>query len=274
MKIWAAWLQGREAAPPNVRAILSLWERLHPAHDLHVVTQVEADAILQRLAIRQDKISPQVTTNLVRLALLQEHGGTWVDATLLPTKRLDDWLGPLREPAGVFAFSSSGDPNLVLQNWFISADVGNPLIRRLLEVYSDYFQVQRRFPTWKRAVRHGAVLDLMRFKRKVAERDTLWFADPDGGRGSAFYPYAAFNYNLAWLLTTDPDVKANWERVPHRTAMLPHLIGRLAGDADMTDEAFLRHATGLLDVSPVHKLNYRDGRFKRLIAIAADRLGV
>ncbi len=274
MKIWAAWFQGRSVAPESVKRILHLWEAFNPDHELHVIEQSEADAILQKLGIRQDRISPQITSDLVRLWLLNEHGGTWVDATVLPSAPLDTWLPALREPAGLFAFASTGDPNHLLQTWFISASPGNVLIEMFLMEFSRYFGRRRLFPTWKRALRHGALKDYHRFRQKIAERDTLWFVDPEGGFDNAFYPYAVINYTLASLLNRDPALAAIWQKVPHRSAAVPQLIGSLAGDPETPDATFLRHAAEISGLCPVHKLNYRDRRFSALADIVMERNGL
>lgn len=268
MTIWTAWFQGRDAAPASVRAIFDLWERMNPDREVRVLTQADADAILARHGIRQPNLAPQITADLVRLILLAEEGGTWVDATLLPTRPLSDWLGDLQAPAGLFSFASSGDPNLVFQCWFISAEAGNPLIVRLAEDLADYFRTRRRYPNWKRALGHGAIPQFVEYRKRMAARDTLWFVDPEGGRANPFYPYAVINYSLARILDTEPEMRAIWDRVPFRTAFAPCAIHQLAEDRNNSDAMFLRHAADLLPLAPVHKLNHRDPRFADLVAIA------
>lgn len=265
MIIYSAWLQGRQQAPKSVQKIFAIWERLNPEHSFHVVEQEEANAILAELEVKQARITPQVTTNLVRKALLVRTGGVWVDATLLPTRPLSDWLKDDLTAAGFFAFRSTGDKDLVLQNWFLYSAPRNLLMSGWLDMYADYFRSRRIFPTWKRALYHARVLEYFKYLTAVKNRDSVWFADPAGGRSCEFYPYAISNYNFSYLIASHPDLAAIWDRVPFRTAWLPSSIGNLAADVETLDHNFLQSAIETLEISPVHKLNSRDPRFERLI---------
>ncbi|MBI1173632.1 hypothetical protein GC209_19775 [bacterium] len=265
MIIYSAWLQGRKNAPRTVQKIFDLWEQLNPEHSLHIVEQEEADAILAELRVRQTRITPQVTTDLVRMALLVKTGGVWVDATLLPTRPLSDWLTVDLTAAGFFAFRSTGDKNLQLQNWFLYSAADNHLMSGWLDIYADYFRSRRIFPTWKRAIYHLRILDYVMYMLALKRRDTIWFADPVCGRSCLFYPYAVVNYNFSYLIFKKPELAEIWDNVPFRTAWLPSSIGYMAKDPETTDQAFLLSATEALATSPVHKLNSRDPRFERLI---------
>jgi Capsular polysaccharide synthesis protein len=269
LKLWAAWLQGRQNAPLFVRQNLDLWERLNPEHSLTVLEQKDTDAILADLGVLQPRITPQVTTDLARSYLLAKHGGAWVDSTLLPTVPISTWLTPDLRAEGFFAFRSLGDPNLVLQNWFLFAEAGNPVIVAWLEIFADYFRSLRRFPTLKRALWHGAIGDYMRYRKAERARDTLWHVDPARGRDCVFYPYAVHNYNFAYLLRTRPDLLAIWDRVPRRIAQLPEQIGQVRRDPETTEQDFLAALPELLSVSPVHKLNHHDRMFEKVVAHVA-----
>ncbi len=272
MKLWSAWLQGRQNAPRFVRENLDLWERLNPEHTLTVLEQKDTDAILAELGVSQPRITPQVTTDLARSFVLARNGGAWVDSTLLPTVPISSWLTPDLRAQGFFAFRSLGDPNLVLQNWFLYADPGNPVIVAWLETFADYFRTLRRFPTLKRAIWHGAIGDYARYRKAERARDTLWHVDPDRGRGCVFYPYAVHNYTFAHLLRTRHDLRAIWEMVPHKVAQLPEQIGQVRRDPETTEQDFLAALPELLEVSPVHKLNHHDRMFEKVVAIVAKSL--
>lgn len=269
--IWAAWLQGRENAPVHVQRIFQLWEELNPDHNLKIIDSEGAERILQRFNIKQTRITPQVTTDIVRSVLLKEQGGVWVDATLLPTLPLNAWLPPLMKPTGFFAFRSSGDPNLVLQNWFLAAEPYNPLMSKWCDLFVDYFQQTRYWPSWKRAAYHVKPIDFVKFKHHLSKRNTLWFADPNQGRECSFYPYAIHNYNLAYLLKNNPKLQELWDQVPLKWANLPQLIGREASDKETPTESFVRATQDLIPLSPVHKLNHRDSRFNQIINIVREQ---
>ncbi|PLL13212.1 hypothetical protein C0V75_07335 [Tabrizicola sp. TH137] len=274
MKIWTLWLQGRKAAPEFVQKVFLLWEALNPGCKVTVLEKADADRILGTIGLRKDHLSPQVQANFVRTWLLANEGGVWVDSTLLPTRSLESWLPDLLDPAGFFAFSSSGDPNLVLQNWFLAARPENTLIQAWLANYADYFQSERRWPSWKRALYHGRPVDFIRHRLAVRRRDMTWFVDPARGRNCLFYPYAAHNYCLAQVLASRTDVRAIWNRVPFRTADLPLALGRSSQDPETPEDTFFKTVPEYLPLSPVHKLNHRDGRFSRIASMVAEINGI
>jgi hypothetical protein len=270
MNIWSAWLQGRNNAPEHVQKIFSLWEKLNPNYTLNVIEADEADEIINNLGIKQAKISPQVKTNLVRTYLLKVHGGVWVDSTLLPTKPLESWLFPDLFNEGFFAFRSSGAPELVLQNWFLCSEMNNPIIDGWLTTYVDYFQSPRYYPTWKRAIYHRKIIDFIKHKMALIRSDYLYFVEPDRGRKCSFYPYAAHNYNLKYLLNNRSDLAEIWQKVPTRYSTLPSMIGQWSKDTETPTDNFIELALEALPLSPVHKLNHQDKRFNRLIDKATE----
>lgn len=265
MEIWSAWLQGRSNAPKQVQKIFSLWEELNPEHKLNIIELKEAEAIIDKLGIRQKIMTPQVKTNFVRTYLLAEHGGVWVDSTLLPTKPLNYWLKNELTNQGFFAFRSSGAPELVLQNWFLFSEKNNPIINAWLDYYIDYFTNPRYYPTWKRAIYHLKLLDYFKYKKAIKNKDYSFFVDPARGRNCAIYPYAVHNYNFKYLLDTNNEILAKWDKVPKLYNTLPSMIGYWAADPETPEKAFLELAIQALHISPVHKLNHRDSRFIKLI---------
>ena len=65
-------------------------------------------------------------SDLLRILLLNEYGGIWVDATLFCNRPLDQWLPDLMSE-GFFAFAEPGGGRL-LSSWFLSAEPGNRLV--------------------------------------------------------------------------------------------------------------------------------------------------
>lgn len=211
--IWTAWFQGRNEAPRHIRRIFDLWEELNPDWRLAVIEEQAASAILRFLGIPQD-YAPQMKADIIRLFLLREFGGVWADATLLPVMPLSEWVCEKLAPAGFFAFRSTGDPNLVLQFWFLAANPGNSLVGKWADLQFDYCRTQRRWPSMKRALYHRALIDYLAHRRRTKSRDTLWFVTPGQGRDNKFHPYSVVNYNLAFLLQADAAAAEVWSNVP------------------------------------------------------------
>lgn len=265
MKIWSVWLQGRNKAPKQVQKIFELWEQLNPGSEFKVLENDEVNSILGQLGANVSRMTPQVKANITRTYLLATYGGAWVDATLLPTRSLENWLTPELRREGFFAFRSTGRPELVLQNWFIYAEAENALINSWLSLYCDYFLVERFPQNSKRIFLTRHLFDYFRFKNAKNRQDFMYFIDSERGRSCRMYPYALHNYTLAYLLMTNKSLAELWGKVPVKFHIQPSLVGYSAADAETPDDTFLRLALDILPSSPVHKLNHRDERFENLI---------
>ena len=148
--IWTCWFQGREAAPPLVKACLDSWERLNPEWDFRCLDATSIERYIELgdyIDLGRQSITAASLSDIVRILLLHEFGGVWVDATLFCNRPLDAWLPDLMDE-GFFAFAVPV-PGRPLSSWFLSAAPGHPLIsawcRRTLDYWSaraasgDYF---------------------------------------------------------------------------------------------------------------------------------------
>lgn len=136
-KIWLFWAQGLDAAPKTVQLCVDSWKRHHPGWDLTIVTDATLADHLDRRRYPAT-ISLNHLANMLRVHLLRDHGGVWVDATSFCTRPLDHWLPPLME-AGFFAYSRP-TPGRIMANWFISSEPSGVLITRLVEAVERYWR--------------------------------------------------------------------------------------------------------------------------------------
>ncbi len=140
--IWTCWLQGREAAPSLVTKCLTSWERSNPTWEFRCLDATSIERyipIREHVDLDRQSISAASLSDIVRIHLLHEFGGVWVDATLFCNRPLDDWL-PKVMKEGFFAFAAPG-PDRPLSSWFLSARSGNSLLshwhRRTIEYWTD-----------------------------------------------------------------------------------------------------------------------------------------
>jgi hypothetical protein len=140
--IWTCWFQGREAAPPLVEKCLRSWERNNPNWEFRCLdaTSIEGYVCLkQYIDLNRQAVTAASLSDILRIALLHEFGGVWVDATLFCNRPLDEWLPGVSE-AGFFAFAAPA-PDRPLASWFLSGRSNNYLVsrwyRRTLEYWAD-----------------------------------------------------------------------------------------------------------------------------------------
>jgi hypothetical protein len=127
--IWCCWFQGWENAPSLVKKCFSSWQRKNPGWDFRCL---DATTIEQYVPIRQyidldrQRITAASLSDIVRILLLHDFGGVWVDATLFCNQPLDEWLpGVMGE--GFFGFRAL-EPVRPVASWFLSAERGSYFI--------------------------------------------------------------------------------------------------------------------------------------------------
>lgn len=98
--IWLCWWQGAEAAPEIVKACVSSVYAHAGSRQVILVTE---ETYRQYTAIpewavekfRRGVISPTHFSDILRLSLLAEHGGIWLDAPVYCCGRPEQWDAPL-----------------------------------------------------------------------------------------------------------------------------------------------------------------------------------
>ena|SRR5271167_107809 len=105
---WTCWFQGRNHAPELVQKCLRSWEDQNPGWDVRCLDASSAlhyaPALVNFDLTKRDVAAASLSDDL-RISVLHEFGGVWVDATLLCNRPLDEWL-PGAFGEGFFAFDT------------------------------------------------------------------------------------------------------------------------------------------------------------------------
>jgi Capsular polysaccharide synthesis protein len=139
--LWSYWKQGESAAPDLVKSCIASWRDLNPGWDVRVLDDGSVSRFTAMTGV-PESISVQGYSDVLRVRLLDEHGGVWVDATTLCATPLDHWLPPLMQ-SGFFAFSRPGQDRVVA-SWFIASERGGTLIRAWRRSTDAYWSNVRR----------------------------------------------------------------------------------------------------------------------------------
>ena len=201
--IWSCWLQGRENAHDLVKRCLASWEAKNPGWefrclDAHSVARyVSVDRYFD-LSVQQ--LTAASLSDIVRILLLHEYGGVWVDATLYCNQALDEWL-PAAVSNGFFAFRNRG-PDRLLSSWFLACLPGNLLLGKWAAKSLGY---------WKGRARSTDCFWLHHQFGELCSLDSearhSWEAVPkisaDGPHsvqmsGEMFAPFAGFKGSIDW----------------------------------------------------------------------------
>ena len=127
--IWTCWFQGLDDAPALVRACIASWRDRNPGWDLRCL---DADTVgryvdlADHVDLDRQQITAASLSDILRVLLLHQYGGIWVDATTYCNTPLDEWIGPAVQ-TGFFAFARPGGDR-ELASWFLAARPGNRLL--------------------------------------------------------------------------------------------------------------------------------------------------
>ena len=144
-KVWTCWLQGFSHAPHMVQVCQESMRRLLTDRD---IIQVDADNYRQYATLpdlitkryERGQMPQALFSDLLRLQLLINHGGTWMDASMLCTgyeaqRKLFD--------CDLFMFQHfrKNDRQFeIASNWFITACTNNRLLLVLRDVLTEYWR--------------------------------------------------------------------------------------------------------------------------------------
>lgn len=142
-KVWVCWLQGMEKAPELVQACYESLKKNLKNKEIIVLTSENLkdyvtfpDFIMEKW--KKGIISNTHFSDLLRMELLIEHGGTWIDSTVFCTGEFPDYV----EQADFFAFRNDYRRSLDsrISSWFISSKADYPLLKYVRDMIFAYWQ--------------------------------------------------------------------------------------------------------------------------------------
>ncbi len=139
--IWTLWLQGRSLAPPVIQHCIASWEQRNPTWEVRVLDAATVGRYVDvgdAVDLEHQAVTAASLSDIVRILLLREYGGVWVDASLLCLRPLDDWLEPCTAE-GFFAFSDPG-PDRPVASWFLAAVEDDPLCVAWTDATADFWR--------------------------------------------------------------------------------------------------------------------------------------
>lgn len=231
--IYSAWLQGAAQAPAIVQLCFTRWARLNPECRFQALDISDAKALLARENL--PPLPAQALSDIMRVKMLLDQGGVWVDASLFPVVPLQNWL-PAAMSTAFFAFAQPG-PDRPISSWFMAAAPQHMLLQKL------WAEVQRFWSKPRQPVHYATGL---------IPPDPVASVAPNAGGASDYYPYFWLHYLFQYLLDTDPDFAAVWAMCRQVPAGPPHNL-QAACAAGVDAPTMLAVAR----TAPVQKLDWR-----------------
>lgn len=140
--VWVCWLQGIENAPDIVRACyrsISKWMSNKKIHVIDKSNLFEYVKLPDYVIKKWEKgiISNTLFSDFIRLSVLTQFGGIWVDATVFMTGKLPKYI----ENSTLFVYQTSGyDITKIGESWFIKANAHNRILQITLDLMNEYWR--------------------------------------------------------------------------------------------------------------------------------------
>lgn len=139
-------MQGLENAPQLVKSCCASWIHHNPDWEFRCLDATNVGQFIplgDEFDLTRQEITAASISDIVRVLLLHEYGGVWVDATLYCNRPLDEWLPPLLEE-DFFAFRGVSEDRKIA-SWFLAArEAGHYLVSRWKEEVLRYWKDRTR----------------------------------------------------------------------------------------------------------------------------------
>ena len=136
--VWLLWLQGWDQAPELIKEVRDSWTRLNPDWNVELVTRATLPRYVDIPYIHEG-IHDAALSDIVRLSLLEAHGGVWADATLLCMAPLDAWIHDAMKPTGVWMYHGR-DNGTGPCSWFLATNAPHtPVMSKWKRACDEYW---------------------------------------------------------------------------------------------------------------------------------------
>ncbi|MCU7207420.1 capsular polysaccharide synthesis protein [Turicibacter sp. GALT-G1] len=141
-KVWWCWLQGEDQAPELCQACLDSLRYHLKDKEIIVITEINMwdyiefpDYVIKKY--NQGIITRTHLSDLLRLELLIQHGGTWIDSSVFCTGEGKDVF---ENPLFVYQNFKRGDEAIEASSWLISAEKNNPILCATRDLLYEYWK--------------------------------------------------------------------------------------------------------------------------------------
>lgn len=130
-KIYTYW--NNNDVPDFIKKCVANWKRMNPDYEVILVVPSNLDNYVNKNSLPEnfDILTPQRQSDWIRLYLIKNYGGTWLDASIILTKPLSDLeeIQRINDSEGLgFYLPSSSRYTPHIETWFIMAKPGQKFI--------------------------------------------------------------------------------------------------------------------------------------------------
>ncbi len=145
--IWTCWLQGMEYAPALVKKCCqSISDNKPEEYDLVIITKENLRHFIDLPDFIWKKYESGLISNthlsdIIRIQLLYEYGGCWVDATVYCSAKIPRYL--LEGNFFLYKWSLLDRSTLQMSSWWIQSAQGEKIISDVRDMLFSYWQKEK-----------------------------------------------------------------------------------------------------------------------------------
>lgn len=138
--IWQYWNSGVNECPPIIRECIESVRCRAAGREIIVLSDKTLHnyvTLPPHVVAKREKMGTTHFSDVLRVSLLAQYGGTWVDASVFLTGGIDEITATLP----FFVFTRPNDPYM-LSSWFIHSVAGHPLVCAMRDLLTEYWLTQ------------------------------------------------------------------------------------------------------------------------------------
>jgi len=142
-KIWVCWLQGFDNAPVLVKKCMESIKKNSAGREVIEINEENLSTFISfpdhiKTKYKKGKITRTHFSDIIRIALLAEYGGVWIDATVYLSAPLPDYI--FQSPLFCYQSSLLTDGRIKASSWFIAAEAHQKIILETRNILYEYWK--------------------------------------------------------------------------------------------------------------------------------------
>ncbi len=143
--IWIFWGQGMNNAPVVVKKCYASVQKYCKGYRIHLL---DNENISEYVTLPEDILRlydggkgilrAAHFSDILRTELLIQYGGIWIDATLLLTSELPEYI--THQPMFLYRETNLNFPEYIFANYLIASEKSNPFLKRTLELVYTFWR--------------------------------------------------------------------------------------------------------------------------------------
>jgi hypothetical protein len=138
--MWVFW-DNPEHIPKTVTMCIESWRKYHPDYNIILLTKMNYNEYINipHRIVTHPHFNESMArfSDLIRLYALAEHGGIWLDSSILLKGPVDNWLLPGYEFSGFYLDGFTQKKEYpVIESWFLACHKGSEFVRLWKEEFT------------------------------------------------------------------------------------------------------------------------------------------